>query len=365
MIGRFLYGVFILMVALIVSGIAVYFSVIGLAAMFAAAFIPIVIMGTSLEVGKIVAAHWLKLNWYNKEVSWLLKTYLLSSVLVLMLITSLGVYGFLSKSHLDQGVPSKAIELQIQQKEAQIVRLQEQNKNVDERIQQLDAGFLKLLDGKNTTRAAINERNAQAKTRTELSNQIDSNLTEIHKINESLIPLRIEINGVEAKLGPIKYLASLLNLERSDSAIQVVIFLLIFAFDPLAIALLFAATSTLRSMKRQKAEAMPVMVQETEAFHPIGQALSTPSIIRKPRQLRRGSGLSLRRSNKPKINKENKQDIVKPVVVSPEPVTESFKDEYTDTVHVPLKAQLIEDTPIINNKDNKRPKWLDRGSKRL
>jgi len=95
-----LLGIITFLSALTISGVAIYYSVAGLAAIFAAAVIPIIVMGISLEVGKLVTAVWLHRNW--SRATWWLKTYLSLAVFVLMFITSMGIFGFLSKAHIEQ-----------------------------------------------------------------------------------------------------------------------------------------------------------------------------------------------------------------------------------------------------------------------
>ena len=94
------FGIITLLSALTISAIAIYYSVAGLAAIFAAAVIPIIIMGVALEVGKLVTAVWLHRYW--SRATWWLKTYLSTAVFILMFITSMGIFGFLSKAHIEQ-----------------------------------------------------------------------------------------------------------------------------------------------------------------------------------------------------------------------------------------------------------------------
>ena len=95
-----IFAIFTLIVALFISAIAAFYSIAGLAAIFSTAVVPIIIMGAALEIGKITAAVWLKLNWYRAK--WTYKLYLVPAVMILMLLTSLGIFGFLSKAHSDQ-----------------------------------------------------------------------------------------------------------------------------------------------------------------------------------------------------------------------------------------------------------------------
>ena len=137
-------GVLVLLVALSISGVAAWYSIAGLAAIFAAAQIPIIIMGGVLEVGKLVTASWLYQNW--KEIPFLLKSYLTIAVVILMFITSMGIFGFLSKAHIDQTVLSGDNTLLVQQLDNRIAR---QNKVVRDNelvIAQLDGVVQILMD---------------------------------------------------------------------------------------------------------------------------------------------------------------------------------------------------------------------------
>src|SRR5210317_1059118 len=122
-----LFGLITFLTAITISGVAIYYSVSGLVAIFAAAAIPIIIMGTALEVGKLVTAVWLHRYW--KQANWWLKTYLSIATLVLMFITSMGIFGFLSKAHIEQTSAGQESVAQVERIEAQIVR----NKDIIER----------------------------------------------------------------------------------------------------------------------------------------------------------------------------------------------------------------------------------------
>ena len=128
-------GIVTLLVAISISAIAAYYSIIGLTAIFAAAFLPIVLMGSVLEVGKIVTAIWLHTYW-NKA-SFLIKTYLTTAVVVLMFITSMGIFGFLSKSHIEQTSAGEENVAQVQQIQAEIARYENIVDRAEQKIQKL------------------------------------------------------------------------------------------------------------------------------------------------------------------------------------------------------------------------------------
>jgi len=240
---KLLSGITTLLLAIIISCVAAYFSVIGLAALFAGAAIPVIIMGTSLEAGKLVAAQWLKSNWANPKVNFLHKTYLLMAIVVLMLITSLGIYGFLSKGHLEQEAPVAGVELQIAQRQQQVTMLETQNKRLYDQMSQLDAGINSFLKGDKAERANA-VRNKQKSERKEIDKQIADNNAKIQALNDEILPLKVQTSEVEAKLGPVKYVAELFGWKETGTAVRFVIMLLMFAFDPLALVLLLSATIT-------------------------------------------------------------------------------------------------------------------------
>lgn len=132
-----IYGYFTLGVALLISTIAAYYSIVGLATLFAAALIPVIIMGAALEVGKITAAVWLKLNWARASITY--KLYLIPAVGILMFLTSMGIFGFLSKAHLDQTSNTQENQAQIQRLEAEIIRRNDIVKRAETKIKELES----------------------------------------------------------------------------------------------------------------------------------------------------------------------------------------------------------------------------------
>ena len=122
--------------ALAISAVAIYYSVAGLVAIFAAAAVPIMIMGGTLEVAKLVTAVWLHRYW--KQAAWWLKYYLATAVLVLMFITSMGIFGFLSKAHIEQTSAGEESVAQVQQIVSEVGRLEAIIKRADDKIKALE-----------------------------------------------------------------------------------------------------------------------------------------------------------------------------------------------------------------------------------
>jgi len=133
-----LLGITTLLVAICISIIAAYYSIIGLTAIFAAAFLPIVLMGSVLEIGKITATIWLKINWFRSPK--LIRAYLVTAVIVIMFITSMGIFGFLSKSHVEQSALGNEQIAQVEIIEERLLRSQLKLERWTRNIDRLDKG---------------------------------------------------------------------------------------------------------------------------------------------------------------------------------------------------------------------------------
>ena len=246
-----------LITAVSIAAVAAWYSIVGLMAIFAGAVIPIAIMGGVLEVGKLVTAAWLHQNW--KTVSWWMKSYLTSAVFVLMVITSLGIFGFLSKAHLEHSISTGGTnELQIQNLERQISRQQSIIADSETVLSQLDDQVATLIeyDRIRGPSGSIATRQAQAEERQVLNEAIDAAYTRIETLQTELTPLQQEKLAIEVEVGPLKYIAELIYGDAAedyfDEAVRIVIILLIVTFDPLAVVLLLAATQGFRQRKQDK-----------------------------------------------------------------------------------------------------------------
>jgi hypothetical protein len=214
--------------ALLLSGIAGYYSVIGLAAIFMGAFWPVIIMGGSLEFAKLVTASWLYRNW--KTAPFLLRTYLVIAVALLMLITSMGIFGFLAKAHIDSTLDAGANAVELK-------TLNQQQKIADERLNYL------LSRAKDPSTAS-----------NQLDRQIQTTQKELTEINKKRLPLLREENKLVADIGPIKYVADMFfeGDGAVDKAVRLVIFIIMLVFDPLAVLLLIAANISMRKPEETK-----------------------------------------------------------------------------------------------------------------
>ena len=252
--GKYLimwFGILTLATALIISVSAAYYSILGLTAIFAAAFWPIVILGSSLEVGKIISTLWLHKYWNRAELQY--KVYLCSAVAILMLLTSMGVFGFLSKAHSDQSLVSGDVIAKISIYDEKIKQARDNIVVSRSALTQMDAAVDQTMS-RSTTESGADKaaqlRRSQANERNRLLKEIDTEQKKIQTLNDQRAPIAAEVRKVEAEVGPIKYIAALIygdNLETNvlEKAVRWVIILIVVVFDPLALTLLLAATKTL------------------------------------------------------------------------------------------------------------------------
>jgi len=262
----------LLLTGLTISAVAIYYSVIGLTAIFSAAAIPIIIMGSALEVGKLVCASWLKSNW--DRAPGFMKYYMTTAVVVLMLITSMGIFGFLSKAHNDQNLVSGDVQSKLAIYDEKIKTAKE-NIEVDRKqIKQMDDAVDQIM-GRSTDEKGADKANAvrksQQKDRQALAKDIEANQKTISQINDDAAPIRAENRKVEAEVGPIKYIAAFVYGANPDSsilerAVTWIIILIVIVFDPLAVIMLLASQMTFEWTKRQKEEQDHPTIAELDTF---------------------------------------------------------------------------------------------------
>ena len=239
-----------LIVALTLSAIAAWYSILGLTAIFAAAVIPIIIMGGSLEVAKVVTTLWLHKYW--DRAAWNLKLYLIPAVIALAFLTSMGIFGFLSKAHSDQTLVSGDTSAKVELVDEKIKIARENIAMNQKALEQMNSQVDQLLgrtDDDAGANRAVQVRRQQRAERTRLQNEIGEEQETIAKLNEEVAPIRAEIRKIEAEVGPIKYIAALIYGDNPDTnllerAVRWVIILIVFVFDPLALMLVLAAQSS-------------------------------------------------------------------------------------------------------------------------
>jgi hypothetical protein len=254
----------LLLTGLTISAVAIYYSVVGLTAIFSAAAIPIIIMGSALEIGKLVCASWLKSNW--ERAPGFMKYYMTTAVVVLMLITSMGIFGFLSKAHNDQNLVSGDVQSKLAIYDEKIKTARE-NIDADRRqLKQMDEAVDQLM-GRSTDEKGADKANAvrksQQRDRAALAKDIETNQKLIASLNDEAAPIRAENRKVEAEVGPIKYIAAFIYGAAPDSsmlekAVTWIIILIVIVFDPLAVIMLLASQMTF-AWKNENKDEIPLV----------------------------------------------------------------------------------------------------------
>lgn len=262
-----IFGLFTLFVALIISAVAAYYSIVGLTAIFSAAVVPIMIMGASLEIGKLVAAVWLKLNWHRASITY--KLYLVPAVAFLMVLTSMGIFGFLSKAHSDQSLVSgdSMAKVAIYDEKIKIAKdnIDANRKALKQMDEAVDQSMARSTDEKGADKA-VAIRRGQQKERARLLAEIAAEQKAIAALNEERAPLAAEFRKVESEVGPIKYIAALVYGDNPDQnilekAVRLVIIIIVAVFDPLALVLILAAQQSIKWHREEK-EHKPVEVNK-------------------------------------------------------------------------------------------------------
>lgn len=225
--------------SLLVAGVAAYFSIIGLATIFAGSFWPVVVMAGALEIGKLVTAAFLHIRW--SDINRLMRWYLSTSVVVLMLITSLGIFGFLAKANIEQTLQGDGTSLELSIIDKRLDAKNAELNRIEERLANLDNI---IATARPQDRNYIDRR--QRDERAEIADDIDIVVAEIVELNEDKLPLQREQLVQTGEIGPILYVAEMIYGEdvaedKIDNAARILIMFIIFVFDPLAVLLLISS----------------------------------------------------------------------------------------------------------------------------
>ena len=262
--------------SLFLASIAAYFSITGLGALYASAFVPIVIMGSGIEFGKIIATFWLHQNFKTAPIIWVFL--LIVTVIGSMAITSGGVYGYLARSHLEQETPLTQKALQIERIDNRIQSEQDSIKRAQSRIDQLDGIVDTLIefDKISGPTGSVAVRNSQQLERDQMQAAIDQAFENIDQLNDKKLTLQQSVASSEAKLGPVKYLAALLGLP-TDQSVRYFTLLVVILLDPFAIMLVVATSISYtkhQSTKNTKQEQVREIIKEIEV--PVEKIVEVP-----------------------------------------------------------------------------------------
>jgi hypothetical protein len=244
-----MFNYIVLFIAIALSVVAAYYSIVGLAFIFSAAMIPVIVMGSVLEAAKVVSASWLYQNWSTAPTT--IKYYLTAAVCVLIFITSMGIFGFLSKAHIDQNLSTtdnsivlKNLEREVRSEENAIANAQRSLDILDNIVSSSDPKDANFI------------RNRQKRERDNLNNEIRTASQKINQLSLEMAPLKQKAAELEAEVGPIKYVADLIYGESDkqvlEKAVRLVIIIIVLVFDPLAIILLIAANHSMKTQVKPK-----------------------------------------------------------------------------------------------------------------
>ena len=246
-----------LITALAISAVAAFYSIVGLMAIFSASAISIAVMGVVLEIGKLITASWLYQNWY--KIPRLLKYYLTLAVVVLMFITSMGIFGYLSKAHIDQGTGTTELYLKVERIDNSISSERKIIERAEKQIGMLDSALDKYIELGAITKG-LGKREDQEEERNLLNTTVSNAQLRIDDLLDEKTEFNLQIKNFEAEVGPLKYISALFYgedaLDYIDRSVRYVILILVFVFDPLAVLLLIAANMSFNEynakVKRRK-----------------------------------------------------------------------------------------------------------------
>jgi hypothetical protein len=330
-----------LLTALSISGVAAYYSIYGLTAIFSGVFWPIVIMGSVLEVGKIITTVWLHTNW--RDLKWFIKIYMSVAVVMLMFITSMGIFGFLSRAHIEVTNQAGNAALLIQQVDQGIATEKKRIADNEKVLAQLDDAVANLLSNSATNATKDNNRTAtvtaqatklresQKKERAGLTQAIDDSNARIAKLNADKLKLEQEDLKIQAEVGPIKYIAQMIyddNVDKNllERAVRWVIVVIVAVFDPLAVCMVLGV-AVVMTKRRERREAR--LAHE--------EYLATPQIIEVPVEVERI------------VEVEKIVEVEVPVEVEKlveVPVDRLVEVEKIVEIEVPVEVEVVREVPV-------------------
>jgi hypothetical protein len=345
-----------LLSGLIVSAVAIYYSVAGLVAIFSAAVIPIIVMGVALEISKLSGTVWLKQNW--SRAPYFIRAYLLAAIAILMLITSMGIFGFLSKAHSDQSLVSGDVQSRIAIYDEKIKTAKD---NIDanrKALKQMDEAVDQVMGRSSDEKGAekaVAIRRAQQKERVRLQSEIATEQKTVAALSEERAPIAAEVRKVEAEVGPIKYIANFIYGDNPDAnvlekAVTWVIIIIVVVFDPLAVILLLASQYSFQWFRKQEEEENLKIVEiETVPEEPEAE----PEVETEPTQ---AWPIATTLWPFPSAANMNKEDNIFDAITQDQPIEETEEekskiDEWNSMIAEAEKAveqEREEDSDIIN-----------------
>ena len=343
---------------LFLSLVAEYYSILGLTAIFSAAVIPVVIMGIALGLGKVTATLWLKQNW--KIAPWTMRAYLFTAIIVLMMVTSMGIFGFLSKAHSDQSLVSGDVQAKIAVYDEKIKTAKENidanRKALKQMDEAVDQSMGRSTDEKGADKA-VAIRRSQQKERSRLLAEIAAEQKNISQLSEERAPIAAEVRKVEAEVGPIKYIAQFVYGDTNEGilekAVTWVIITLIVVFDPMAVILLLSSQISFQNFREREDPNEQELQEFADAFNEVFNDPYIADVGEKPtaeEKLEIAEGDSPERvddniiASEPTVTVQEEKSILEshPYLLKP-------FNHFTDTtpiVHKPEPAYEADDGPL-------------------
>jgi hypothetical protein len=361
---------FTLFTALSLSVVAAWYSILGLTAIFASAVIPIIIMGSILEVAKITVTVWLHEYWHRCRL--LMKIYLAPAVIMLMIITSMGIFGFLSKAHTDQSLVSGDVQAKISIYDEKI-KIAKDNIDANRKALKQMGEAVDQVMGRSTDEEgadkAVSLRRAQTRERNRLIREIAREQKKITALSAERAPIAAEVRKVEAEVGPIKYIAAFIYGDDPDTnvlerAVRWVIIILVVVFDPLAIMMVLAATESMKWERERRSQTAyepdngPLTDQQVEQLRataetelPTGEVVETSKLFDDPPQDPHPPGWMYGDLTSNPLNEAEVEEVAAEFDRARHPYLDKF-DHFKDLK--PVVAQSLSPEPVVFN-----PEYLD------
>lgn len=368
-----IFALLTLLTALALAGVSGWFSIIGVMAIYAGAPMHALIMGIVLEAGKLVTTSWLYRNWNYS--GWTLKGPLIVFTLILMLATSIGVFGFLSKSHLEQGAKTIDNAPKIERIEQQIAREKATITDNEKVISQLDTTISSYL-GKDRADRSVVIRRIQAPQRKQLRDDIDAANKRIDGFSEEKFKLQSELRELELEVGPIRYIAELIygaennSTKNIEGAVKIFTLLIVSTLDPLAVILLVAANHTLlRRQNEEKAQKDKIGQVKSHDEVAGNQEIDTEHVSISEDYIRETVPISHPSSQEASIHGSLSEAPLE--AINEETTTNSNKDAegdgpqndpslgYHETPTEIIREILVEDTQASTDRKTERPELQD------
>jgi hypothetical protein len=247
-------GLLAISAAILLSIVSAIFSITGIITIFSGATLGAGVMAGVLEFSKVSATVWLYSFW--KKANVLLKTYFLTAIVILIVISTIGIYGFLAHAYVGQGESAQSVKTEIEYLRQSIENEEKSMERAQTQIDQMDKNFSDMLEGNFITKG-LEMRQEYEKERKEILSRISEARGNINEYQDKLLTLQQELNTLEVEVGPVKYLAALLYGEEKaeefyDNAARLLIILIVIVFDPFAVLLMVAGNIALDRKPKSK-----------------------------------------------------------------------------------------------------------------